>query len=561
MRVADIDNANTSLQAKNATSGNSSGFLVKNDDHYENNYDDGTLESTHGCGNWIAKYAGDIGNSLKVSICPSANAFSKTLTGTVAVTANSKVVTGTATAFDTEVVAGSQLVINGETHHVNVVTNSTSLTLKTRHDDGATGNTVTCRWEYWINVDGAPGTSDYVSTRNGSGDEMHVAVVDEDGAFTGVRGEVLEIYPKLSKAQDAELASGEGNYYKNVINRKSKYIRWASHDSTLTNAGSLAKDKNFGTPTLPVTDSLVGGNDGVTAGNDEKIRGYNFFRSAEDVDVSLILGSDANQTIAVHLINNIAESRKDCMAILSVEQADVVDNAGNEAEDCVEFRNTLPSTSYACLDSGWKRQYDRYNDVYRYIPCNGDVGGLMVRTDETRDPWWSPAGYNRGRIKNVIKMAYNPRKADRDLLYKNGINPVISEPGEGTLLFGDKTLLSKPSSFDRINVRRLFIVLEKAIAIAAKYFLFEFNDAITRARFRNMVEPFLRDVQGRRGLTRYNVICDETNNTAEVINRNEFVGDIYVVPNYSINFITLRFAAVRNGVTFEEAERQLNANA
>ena len=273
------------------------------------------------------------------------------------------------------------------------------------------------------------------------------------------------------------------------------------------------------------------------------------------MDVSLILGAAANQTVATHIINNICEARLDCIVCLSPEEADVVNNsiyAGKEREDIVEFRNTLPSTSYAVLDSTWKYQYDKYNDVFRYVPSNGDTAGLMVRTDTTRDPWFSPAGFNRGNIKNVAKLAFNPRKADRDELYKSGINPIVTFPGQGTVLFGDKTLLAKPSAFDRINVRRLFIVLEKAISTAAKFTLFEFNDAFTRAQFRNLVEPFLRDVQGRRGIFDFRVVCDETNNTGEVIDRNEFIGDIYIKPARSINFIQLNFIAVRTGVDFEE---------
>ena len=244
---------------------------------------------------------------------------------------------------------------------------------------------------------------------------------------------------------------------------------------------------------------------------------------------------------------------------MSPEAADVVNNsyyAGKEAEDTIAFRNTLPSSSYAVMDSCWKYQYDKYNDVYRYVPMNGDTAGLMVRTDTTRDPWFSPAGFNRGNVKNVIKLSVNPRKAERDILYKAGINPVVTFPGQGTVLFGDKTLLAKPSAFDRINVRRLFIVLEKAISTASKFTLFEFNDAFTRSQFRNLVEPFLRDVQGRRGIYDFRVVCDETNNTGEVIDRNEFIGDIYIKPARSINFIQLNFVAVRTGVDFEEVVGQ-----
>ena len=244
------------------------------------------------------------------------------------------------------------------------------------------------------------------------------------------------------------------------------------------------------------------------------------------------------------------------MAFISPARDDVISNAGDEVTDMVAFRNSSRSTSYAVLDSGYKYQYDKYNDVYRYIPLNGDMAGLAVRTDETRDPWWSPAGFNRGQIKNIIKLAYNPNKADRDILYKANINPVVTFPGQGTVLFGDKTMLTKPSAFDRINVRRLFIVLEKAIATAAKYTLFEFNDPFTRSQFNNLVEPFLRDVQGRRGIYDFRVVCDETNNTGEVIDRNEFVGDIYIKPAKSINFIQLNFVAVRTGVEFSEVVGQ-----
>jgi len=228
----------------------------------------------------------------------------------------------------------------------------------------------------------------------------------------------------------------------------------------------------------------------------------------------------------------------------------------DEADDVVTYRNSLTSTSYAVLDSGYKYQYDKYNDVYRYVPLNGDMAGLCVRTDDIRDPWFSPAGFNRGIIKNTVKLAFNPNKAQRDLLYKNGVNPVVTFPGQGTLLFGDKTLLAKPSAFDRINVRRLFIVLEKAIATAAKFSLFEFNDQFTRSQFVNLVEPFLRDVQGRRGIYDFKVVCDESNNTGEVIDRNEFVGDIYIKPARSINFIQLNFVAVRTGVEFSEVVGQ-----
>jgi phage tail sheath protein FI len=303
----------------------------------------------------------------------------------------------------------------------------------------------------------------------------------------------------------------------------------------------------------PITLPLTGGVDANALLLDgDYITGYDLFKSGEDIDVSLVLGADASSVVAIDLIGNIAEYRKDCVVFLSPPKNSVVDNAGHESDDIIAFRNLLPSSSYAFMDCNWKYQYDKYNDLFRWIPLNGDVAGLCVRTDTVRDPWWSPAGYNRGLIKNVVRLAWNPRKAFRDLLYQNGVNAVMSEPGQGTLLFGDKTLLAKPSAFDRINVRRLFIVLEKAIATAAKFTLFEFNDQFTQASFRSMIEPYLRDVKGRRGIYDYRVVCDSTNNTPQVQDSNQFVGDIYVKPARSINFIQLNFVAVRTGVSFEE---------
>ena len=276
------------------------------------------------------------------------------------------------------------------------------------------------------------------------------------------------------------------------------------------------------------------------------------FKNAEETDVTLLMTGDADAATAIHAINNIAEYRRDCVAFISPTQANVVDNAGSEVDDIVSFRNSMPSSSYAVLDSGWKYMYDKYNDVYRYIPLNGDIAGCCAYTDEARDPFWSPAGIDRGNIRNAIKLPYNPNKTQRDSLYKNGINPVVGLPGQGILLFGDKTLLAKPSAFDRINVRRLFILLEKSIANMAKSFLFEFNDAFTRARFTATVEPFLRGIQGRQGLQDFAVVCDDSNNPPDVVDRNEFRGDVYVKPSRSINFIQLQFVAVRSGVEFSE---------
>jgi phage tail sheath protein FI len=299
-----------------------------------------------------------------------------------------------------------------------------------------------------------------------------------------------------------------------------------------------------------ITSSLANGADGVvTAGNIQSA--LNKVANPDSEDVSLIITGPATEATVENAIT-LAETRKDCVVFVSPEKADVVDNSGSETTDVLAFRNALHSSSYVVMDSGWKYQYDKYNDVYRWVPLNGDIAGLCARTDLERDPWFSPAGTSRGVIRNVIKLAWNPTKANRDSLYNAGVNPVVTFQGEGTVLFGDKTMLDRPSAFDRINVRRLFITLEKAVSRAARSSLFEFNDAFTRAQFVNLVEPYLRDVQGRRGITDFRVVCDDTNNTAEVIDRNEFVGDIYIKPARSVNFIQLNFVAVRSGVVFEE---------
>ena len=427
---------------------------------------------------------------------------------------------------------------------------------------GAIGNTLRVSvadantytgWVYATQFTSAPGTSTYVSNKGGSLDEVHVIVIDEDGLFSGTRGTVLEKFGFVSKASDAKDDSGNNNYYKQVLENKSRYVYWASHPTTIatgTSWGSTANNTAFANLTANVTVSLSGGVDGtITTAN--VVTAYDSFDPAESVDIALVVSGPADQTVADSLIS-MAETRKDCVVFLSPEKADCVDNAGSETTDIRAYRDTLTSTSYAVLDSNWKYQYDKYNDVYRWVPMNGDVAGLCARTDLERDPWFSPGGLNRGIIKNSIKLAWNPTKTNRDDLYVKGINPIVTFQGEGTVLFGDKTLLSKPSAFDRINVRRLFIVLEKAIARAARFSMFEFNDQFTRAQFVALVEPFLRDVQGRRGITDFRVVCDETNNTGEVIDRNEFIGDIYIKPARSINFIQLNFVAVRTGVSFDE---------
>jgi hypothetical protein len=548
LRIVRAANTNSN----NATTGGN-GIYIKNEDVYEENYFNG--EGTFG--DFAARYAGTLGNSLRISICPSANAFSGNLTSLASITSNASIVGNTTINLSSSgatLIANNDFIsVDGGSTYIRVAQISTTVvTLATALTTAVSaGASVLRKWQYADNFDGAPGTSTFVADKGGSGDEMHIIVIDEDGQLTGSANTVLEKYAYLSKASDAKSDSGSSSYYPRILFNKSKYIYWGDHTSGGTNWGSAALGITYTNINTPVSSSLAGGLY-ETPGTDDLIRGYDFFKDPEIVDISLVLAGATSQTVATHLIGNIAEARKDCLVFLSPRRDDVVDQAGSERANITTFRNLLTSSSYAVIDSSWKYQYDKYNDVYRYIPMNGDTAGLCVRTDTERDPWFSPAGFNRGQIKNVIKLSFNPTKAERDELYKIGVNPVVTFPGEGTILFGDKTLLAKPSAFDRINVRRLFIVLEKAIAKAAKFSLFEFNDEFTRAQFVALVEPFLRDVQGRRGIYDFRVVCDETNNTGEVIDRNEFIGDIYIKPARSINFIQLNFVAVRTGVAFDE---------
>ena len=418
--------------------------------------------------------------------------------------------------------------------------------------------TLLSTWAYTDQFDGYPKTSDYV-TRNNSNDilandEIHIVVVDTTGRISGTANTILEKFSYVSKASDAKTDDGSSNYYKDVINNRSKYIWWLSHPSEGTNWGRIAGDNLVYTKVASTDYTLSGG---VTAAPSAANRNvsYDLFNNPDSVDISFLLAGETLGSTTITALSAIADSRKDCMVFISPQRTDVVDNAGNEATSLETWRNqtvTTTASSYIVCDSGWKYQFDKYNDVYRWVPLNGDIAGLCARTDLQRDPWFSPAGINRGQIKNVIKLSWNPTTAQRDTLYKNGINPVVTFPGQGTILYGDKTFLTRPSSFDRINVRRLFIVLEKAVAKAARSSLFEFNDDFTRAQFVNLVEPFLRDVQGRRGIYDFRVVCDTTNNTAEVIDTNRFVGDIYIKPARSINFIQLNFVATRTGVSFDE---------
>jgi hypothetical protein len=409
-------------------------------------------------------------------------------------------------------------------------------------------------WDYKGYFTSAPGTSDYASAAGGSNDELHVVVIDDGGSFTGTAGQVLETYAFLSKASDATL-NGSTNYYREVLAKKSKYVYAMGPVNYATQSGTWdsAATTDFTSPVLNYTIPLVSGTDEI-AGEGELQTSYDLFTNKESVDISLVITGDAGANTQQYVIDNVS-GRQDCVTFISPPYS-VFTGIDNTQSGYTELITTWldddlqRSSSYVVADSGWKYIFDKYNNVYRWVPLNGDVAGLCVYTDTIKDPWFSPAGFNRGAIKNCIKLAWNPTKTYRDTLYARGVNPVVSFPGQGTILFGDKTLQSKPSAFDRINVRRLFITLEKSIAKAAQYSLFELNDEFTRAQFTNLVTPFLRDIQGRRGITDFKVVCDSTNNTPQVIDSNQFVGDIYIKPARSVNFIQLNFVAVGTGVDF-----------
>ena len=541
------------------------GLQIKNTTHYQDNYADGSGV----VGTFAARTAGAHGNTLLVSTCPSATAYEEegattvndgsTAVGdtTITVTDGTQLNVGDIISFSTT--AATNDYDDGHQYRItNIATHDLTIVQKDSGSGGllttiTNGANVRRRWRYYDSVGTGPGTSPFVSDRSGSGDEIHVVVVDEDGDVTGVPGQVLETFEKLSKAADAKTPQGDTNYYPDVIYTKSQHVYWMDHNTSGSNWGSNASGTTFTAVDTPTLESLSGGADGSSVTNGQKKTAYEKFQDAETVDVSLIMAGPGDGTHVDNLVT-ITEIRKDAVLFASPERADVVNvaNSNTQKDNVLDFYTSRSSSSYCVFDSGYKYMYDRYNDVYRFVPLNGDIAGLCARTDLVSDSWFSPAGFNRGNVRGAIKLAFNPNKSQRDELYMKRVNPVVTFPGQGTVLFGDKTALTSPSAFDRINVRRLFITLEKAISTASKFQLFEFNDEFTRANFRAIVEPFLREVQGRRGITDFLVVCDNTNNTGDVVDRNEFVAEIFVKPNRSINFIKLQFVATRTGVAFEE---------
>ena len=445
---------------------------------------------------FIARYAGDLGNSLEVSVCPP-----------------------NSTAFDA--------------------------------------------WTYKNEFDAAPGTSNYASTRSATNDEIHVVVVDHDGKLTGTQGSVLERYPFISVAKDAKNADGTTNFAKDVINGRSEYIHFVGFDSDYTVArgnGVVDSGDDFdpGLTTHTAHTFDKGVNSGAL-GTSEVLAGYDMFEDKDIVEVDFLISpsmnSRADQTTVVNDLVATAENlRKDCVVTASPAREDVVNltNTATITTNITTTVDTFTNSSYLVSDGNFLKVYDKFNDQFIHIPAASSTAGIMAATDLQRAPWFSPAGARRGQYLGITAISWSPTKAQRDTLYKAGVNPIANIPGQGVLLFGDKTKLGRPSAFDRINVRRLFLVLERAIGKAAEQAMFEFNDEFTRAEFVNIIEPVLREVKGRRGITDFKVVCDDTNNTAAVVDRNEFIANVFIKPARSINYVTLNFVAVRTGVDFEE---------
>jgi len=477
--------------AKNATSSTSVVTNVNNKDHWDEVK--GAFGADSGdtnVGAWIGKWAGALGNSLKAEIC-------------------------TAAGF--------------------------------------------AAWAYKGEFDAAPGTSAYAAARSGGGDECHVVVVDEDGEISGTVGTVLERFAFVSMASDAKAADGTNNYAADVVNSSSEYVwlaHWDGDLSTMSNAGTAAAGTTFGNPSAAISKSLTGGVDSAALTTTEVATGFDLYQDTDTIQVDFLIAPGmANASDQATVVNDLAgiagTTRKDCIVVTSPDRAAVVNNS-TPVTSSVTTAAGFNSSSYVVVDNNYLKVYDKFNDQYVFIPAASTTAGVMAATDANAAPWFSPAGQRRGQYFGVTALAYSPTKSERDTLYKAGLNPVANIPGQGILLFGDKTFLNRPSAFDRVNVRRLFLVMERAIAAAARNVMFEFNDEFTRAEFTNIVEPFLREIQGRRGITDFKVVCDSTNNGPSVIDRNEFIANIFVKPARSINYVTLNFVAVRTGVDFEE---------
>ena len=556
--VTRVEGTATNAWSSN-TSANASTVTVGSVQEYDSDF------STLSDQQFIAKYPGSLGNNLEVHICGNANVYNSTIANSVVgqVTFEPGQTTVSGFTGTTGLTVGDYIKVNGDFYKLTTVNaNDIAFTPKFRGVANVDVTTIERYWEFYNVVDRAPQNSKYAADNGITGtDEVHVVVVDAGGGITGTKDTVLEVFEGLSTINGAKSENGTDISLATALNTRSNWI-WrggaAIGDIPQVDVDNfVAGDLDASAPTVIRLGGAEDSAPDASETNAARVEAFDFFKSTDEYDISLIIAGKANATLVNYLIDNIAEVRKDCVVFCSPEKSDVVSSnkpisSITAIPNIIDFRNNLTSSSYAVLDSGYKYQYDKYNDQYVWIPLCADSAGAAARTDNERDPWFSPAGFSRGTFKNVVKLAVVPTKAERDELYKADVNPVVTFPGQGTVLYGDKTLLGRASAFDRINVRRLFIVLEKAISNAANSLLFEFNDDITRAQFRNAVVPFLREVQGRRGITDFSVICDDTNNTAEVIDQNQFVGDIYIKPARSINFIQLNFIAVRTGVEFSE---------
>ena len=488
------------------------------------------------------------GNSLRVVRAVGSNALNSTASGTGVSVNNDGVAEGL-------IGTGTETIV---ARYPGSIGNSVGISICP-----ADGGVAFATWQFADLFNSAPSTSS--SAPSAISDELHVVVYDSTGGITGTAGTALETYDYVSQASNAFKADGTSNFWENVLNSGSNWVRVLNAPIELSDSGKTFEEVDltgapFDTTIDGAADNIydvntTGGVDDNTLTVGDITSAYDMFIDAETVEVSLLMNGDvkagADATTIANKLIDIADARKDCVAFVSPPISATVNNS-TPVVDIKTWRDSLTSSSYAFADSGALYVYDKYNDKYRWLPASGSMAGLSANADNVADAWFSPAGTTRGNIRNVTKLAFNPKQVDRDDLYKVGVNPIVAFPGQGTLLYGDKTLQSKPSAFDRINVRRLFITLEKAISKASKAALFEFNDEFTRAQFRNMTEPFLRDIKGRRGITDFKVVCDDTNNTGDVIDTNRFVADIYIKPARSINFITLNFVATRTGVEFSE---------
>ena len=530
---------------------------------------------------WAARDVGAEANAIRVAVIDKGADVSLTLDGALATTT-----VGTQIANTAATKSGYIYAWDGTSNTVSIITSDTWTTADIV-ENGVTDLNVTSVSSWydqqnvftglsWNAIAPRPGTSPYVAARSGSNDEFHIAVWDATGAITGAPNTLLEKFTYVSKANNAKTTQGAVNYYPQVVLDRSNYVYWGAHETAVydvsanqaATGGNIAGTSNAGSDSTttfdlfgaPTSYTFQKGAESLGATSGEILTALQEFADTETVQIDYLIAgpgdssSKTNSQSIASSVLTIAASRKDCVAFISPFRGDVVGvtNSSTQTNNVVDFYSGLASTSFGVFDNTWKYVYDRFADKYRYIPVCGDVAGLCAATTANGLPWFSPAGLNRGAIRNAVKLAYSPTKSERDKLYQNRINPVTSLPGQGILLFGDKTALASPSAFDRINVRRLFNVIEKTIGNAAKGVLFELNDEFTRNNFKNVVEPYLRGIQAERGITDFLVVCDETNNTGAVIDANEFKADFYIKPARSINFITLTFIATRTGVSFEE---------